>query len=143
MPVPYECPDPRFEVRRLDPREFEVVFDLVDETFGVKRPRAAFDWLYRRNPHGPARCVVAIDRGSGAVVCNNAAWPWPIACAAEPLAGVLAGDFVVKPVYQRQGLAKFGSDVYRTHPWHRNSTRIGFSNQKSVAWLRKRQSAQG
>jgi len=55
-PLAEESSDPRFQVRRAHPTEFERLYDLVDEAFAVKRPRAVFDWLYRGNPAGAGRC---------------------------------------------------------------------------------------
>ena len=38
--VPGRSTDPRYAVRRATPADFEAVYDLVDEVFGVVRPRA-------------------------------------------------------------------------------------------------------
>ncbi len=54
-PVPLESTDPRFDIRRAVPAEFDAIYDLVDESFGFQRPRAVYDWLYRHNPYGTAR----------------------------------------------------------------------------------------
>jgi hypothetical protein len=42
MPLPREAGDPRFEIRRAPPWEFERIYDLVDATFGVARPRVLY-----------------------------------------------------------------------------------------------------
>ena len=52
LPVPQVSPDPDFEVRRAAVSDFERIYDLIDETWGVKRPCALYEWLYRRNPMG-------------------------------------------------------------------------------------------
>ena len=48
LPIGLTCTDPRVEVRRVSEGEFERVYECVDAAFGTKRPRAAYDWLYRR-----------------------------------------------------------------------------------------------
>jgi len=61
-PMDEASPDPRFEVRRARPEDFEAIFDLVDDVFDMKRPRAQYDWLYRRNPYGLARCWITLGK---------------------------------------------------------------------------------
>jgi hypothetical protein len=105
-PLPENSSDPRFEVRRAHPTEFERLYDLVDEVFGVKRPRAVFDWLYRANSAGVARGWVVEEKATRRRLCRGAFWPWALAHGLEPHLGYLAGDSVVAPDWQRQGIAK-------------------------------------
>lgn len=60
-----ECTDSRFEVRPVHPSEFEIIYDLVDSAFGEKRDRRSYDWIYRDNPCGIARCLILIEKSSG------------------------------------------------------------------------------
>ena len=62
LAVPEPSPDPRFEVRRAEDHEYELVYDCVDAAFGKKRPRAVYDWLYRDNPYGRAQCWITIEQ---------------------------------------------------------------------------------
>ncbi|HUI25890.1 MAG TPA: hypothetical protein VL403_07370, partial [Candidatus Kryptonia bacterium] len=78
-PAPLESTHPQYDCRRARPAEFDAIYDLVDESFGTKRPRPLYDWLYRRNPYGTARCWVVIDRASGRLIGNTSTWPWPMA----------------------------------------------------------------
>ena len=59
-PAQLESMHPRFDVRRAVPAEFDSIYDLVNDAFGFKRSRARYDWIYRRNPYGTARCWVSI-----------------------------------------------------------------------------------
>jgi hypothetical protein len=92
LPVEVASSDPRFEVRRARPEEFERVYDVVDAAFGKKRSRAHYDWLYRANPFGRARCWIVIERATGAILKTGAGFPWPIWRGSEALKGALSGD---------------------------------------------------
>jgi hypothetical protein len=76
-PVPTECADPRFEVRAAELADFDRVYDAVDDAFAVKRPRAVYDWLYRKNPLGPARCWLLVEKATGEIVTVAARLRWP------------------------------------------------------------------
>jgi GNAT superfamily N-acetyltransferase len=140
-PLPEKSSDPRFEVRPANPTEFERLYDLVDEVFGVERPRAVFDWLYRDNPAGVAHCWVVEEKATGRLVCQNAFWPWPLAHGLEPRLGYLVGDSVVAPDWQRQGIAKVRHEVQNRHPVHATRMGLGWPNEKTQARLRKRDRA--
>jgi GNAT superfamily N-acetyltransferase len=137
LPVPLESTHPRFDIRRAPPAEFDAIYGLVDDAFGVRRPRALYDWLYRRNPYGRARCWVVIERASGRLIGSTASWPWPMARGAEPIEGVLAGDWVVAPDWQRQGIAALRGKVRALHPWQDTITALSWPNEKSLAQGRK------
>lgn len=138
IPTPVECPDPRFEVRRAHPSEFEVLYDLVDSAFGVKRPRPMYEWLYRRNPFGLARCWITLERASGRPIGSNARWPWPCARGGERREAVLVGDVVLVREWQRQGLSAPRSVVARSHPWRSSTIEVAWPNEKNRGALRKR-----
>jgi len=129
--------DPRFEIRLAKPSEYERIYDLVDTAFGVPRPRALYDWAYRRNPLGTARCWVGVERVSGRIVCSVAHFPWPIARDGEAVCGTQAGDAAVDPEYQRQGITTLRRTVQENNPLHASETRIGWPNEKSVGRMQK------
>jgi hypothetical protein len=137
MPFEYTSSDPRFDVRRATPAEYEQIFDCVDEAFGVRRPRSLFDWLYRLNPGGHARCWVVIERRSGRLLASSASWPWPLAYGSEALEGVLAGDSVVLPDHQRQGLPSLRRGGWIADTLRAGETVFSWPNEKSVRWLQK------
>jgi hypothetical protein len=136
-PLAYESSDPRFEVLRIDPSDYPAVYDLVDASFGVKRPRAVFDWLYRRNPRGLARCWVVVEKASGQFVCHKADWPWPIARGAQALEGVQCGDAVTLPRLERQGVSEVLELARLQHPCQRERISLGWPNEKSIGRMRK------
>jgi hypothetical protein len=137
-PVADESSDPRFEVGRLRPSEFEAVYDLLDEAFGQrKRPRAVYDWLYRENPSGPARCSVVFEKRSGRMINTRGYWPWPMARGSEPVNGLLSGDQGTARDWQRQGAAGVQRRAWFLHPICRTETVIGWPNPKSLAVAQK------
>jgi len=129
--------DPRVEVRRAHPSEFERIYDLVDEAFGVQRPRALYDWLYRRNPHGVARCWIVAERASSRFVANLTTVPWPLARGTRVLAATVHSDYVIAPGWQGQGLNDLRHQVRESHPLEWTSAVIGWPNLKSRGSLRK------
>ncbi len=93
-----------------------MIYDLVDAAFGVKRSPAVYDWLYRRNPYGTARCWVAFDRSSGRLLSSLAGWPWPMARGTQAREGLLWGDWATAPGMQRQGISLWVEKLRRSHP---------------------------
>lgn len=138
-PVPLEAtPHPRFEIRRAMPADFEAIYRLVNETFGVTRSQLQFDWIYRRNPHGLARCWIVFERESGRLVSSSASWPWPLARGKDCLEGVLDGDSVVAPGWQRQGIDRLRAEIGGSHPWEADTIALSWPNEKSVGAVIKR-----
>ena len=131
-PAPLESTHPRFDVRRAVPAEFEAVYRLVNEAFGVTRSRLQFDWLYRRNPYGMARCWIVFERASGRLLCSSASWPWPLAGGSNCREGTQSGDSVVAPGWQRQGIDGLRSEPLRSHAWQASTIEFGWPNQKSL-----------
>lgn len=138
VPLPPASSDPRFEVRRASRADGDRIFDLVDETFGTKRPRAAYEWLYHRNPNGMARSWLLLEKATGALVACQTEWPWPVALGAEPLAANQAGDWVVAPNRQRQGLNAILATVRLKHPWAQEWIQMSWPNEKSRGSSKKR-----
>ncbi len=122
---------PRFDIRRALPAEFDGIYDLVNDGYGRKRSRSRFDWIYRRNPYGTARCWVVFDRASGQLVGCYASWPWPVARGAQWMEGTLDGDSVVAPAWQHQGIYGLRSQAWRSHAWQRTAISLSWPNRKS------------
>lgn len=129
--------DPCFEVRRAHPTDFDAIYDLVDEAFGVQRPRAEYDWLYRANPHGLARCWVIAERETGRFVWAHAAWPRRTARGEMELIGAVSGDAVTTPRVQRQKVFEIARRSLHAHPWYPNEVVFGWPNARSLRRLRK------
>jgi hypothetical protein len=122
---------PRFDIRRAVAAEFDAIYDLVNHTFGFNRSRPRYDWIYRRNPYGTARCWVVIDRASGQLVSSTASWPWPTARGTQCVEGTQDGDTVVAPGWQRQGIDRLRAEVWRSHAWQATTIARGWPNEKS------------
>jgi len=122
---------PRFDIRRAVPAEFDGIYDLVNDAFGFKRSRARYDWIYRRNPYGTARCWVVFDRASGRLVSSEASWPWPMARGAHCVEGAQYGDTVVAPGWQRQGIDGVRTEAWRSHAWKAKAIGLSWPNAKS------------
>lgn len=131
LPVEARSRDPRFEVRRARPEEFERIYEVVDAAFGRKRSRDHYDWIYRRNPCGRARCWIVVERESGAILKTGAGFPWPIWRGRQALKGTLSGDACTVPAFQRRGLAAVRRDFVENHPWHRDFCGIAGPNEGS------------
>lgn len=131
LPVVAEPTDPRFEVRRAMPEEFDRIYDVVDLAFGKKRPRAQYDWLYRENPFGRARCWIVTHRATGEIVRSGAGFNWPIWRGQEALKGSLSGDTCTVPDWQRKGLSRVRRPFSRAHPWHGEFCGIAGPNEGS------------
>ena len=131
MPLPREAGDPRFEIRRAPPSEFERIYDLVDATFGVARPRVLYDWLYRRNPAGMARCWIVSEKRSGHLIGSAAHLPWPIARSGEALWGFQVGDAVAAPGFQRQGISELRGRAHTWDPDHAKEIRFAWPSATS------------
>ena len=131
VPIGAESNDPRFEVRRVRPEEFDRIYDCVDAAFGKKRPRKLYDWLYRANPYGLARVWITAEKESGRVLKTGGYFPWPIWCGDEARRGSLAGDAGTVPDWQRKGLSADRRRVRKSHPWHRSIVTIAGPNEGS------------
>jgi hypothetical protein len=137
MPLPREAGDPRFEIRRAPPWEFERIYDLVDATFGVARPRVLYDWLYRRNPGGMARCWIVSEKHSGQLISSAAHLPWPIARGGEALWGFQVGDAAAAPGFQRQGISELRGRAHTWDPDYAKEIRFAWPNEKAIGHKRK------
>jgi hypothetical protein len=129
--------DPHIEFRVAAESEFERIFDLIDEAFGVRRPRALFHWAYRRNPLGPARCWVGVEKRSGRFVCSGSHFPWPVVREGEVLCGFQGGDAAVALDFQRRGLTELRRRTQTRHPVHHTETRVMWPNEISLQRERK------
>jgi GNAT superfamily N-acetyltransferase len=130
-PLLREAGNDRFVAKRAERSEHEQFFDLIDLAFGEKRPRAEFDWMYRRNPVGHARTWLIFDRASGRLVSGESSFPWAISKGHQPLRGELVGDSVTHPDWRGQGLGAIRLAARETHPWRARSMILGAPNLKS------------
>jgi ribosomal protein S18 acetylase RimI-like enzyme len=136
-PLSHELGDERFAVSRAHPKDFEAIYALVNAAFGVRRPRAQFEWWYRDNPHGLARCWLVHERRTGRLVSTSAHVPWPLARGDGALWGLQLCDIAVLPDQQRLGITQMRREAQALHPHYAEEYRIGWPNTKSLGMKRK------
>ncbi len=129
-PIPDEPDHPELCARRAHTSEFERIYDLVDAAFEVRRPRALYDWLYRRSPLGPARCWTIVERKSGRFVNSVARIPWPFQLGDEPIEGSVQVDSATAVDWRGQNISALKKGR-RNDPWQRRSVVVGWPNLKS------------
>jgi Acetyltransferase (GNAT) domain len=132
-PAPLESTHPRFDIRRAREADFDAIYDLVDQGFGIVRPHAQYDWLYRRNPYGRARCWIVIERAGGRLVGSTVSWPWPLARGGRAIEGALDGDLVTAPGWQHQGISGLRVKTLDSHSWQTKTVALSWPNEKSRA----------
>jgi GNAT superfamily N-acetyltransferase len=64
-----------------------------------------FDWLYTKNPYGPARAWLAVTERDGFVVGAAAAFPRRVLVGGSEIPACVYGDFCVAPEHRSLGLA--------------------------------------
>jgi len=135
--LPDQRGDANFEVRRLHHSEFHQVYDLVDEAFGRKRSRAEFDWLYRQNPLGFARCWAAVERHTGRLASAVPQIPWPLALGEERIDGMMWVDWVTAPRWRHRKLGDLINPLWQHDPWMQRCVGMSWPNEKSRRWYEK------
>ena len=135
--LPRALGNDRFEISRAHPDEFEAVYALVNEAFGLKRSRAYYDWWYRGSPHGVARCWLVRERSTRRLVSSSAHLPWPCARGDAALWGLQLCDVAVVPDLQRLGITQMRREAQAIHPHYAEEYRIGWPNTKSHGQKRK------
>jgi hypothetical protein len=81
---------------------------LIDTLLRYLTPRsnaARFDWLYKNNPHGPARVWIARDSTTGTVVGTASAFPRCMSVDGYEEKGWVLGDFCIHEQYRSLGPA--------------------------------------
>ena len=134
----FECPDPRYSIRRGVPADFPQIYALVDEVWERKRPKAQYDWLYLDNPSGIARTSLIFERATGQMVAAGAGFPWPIAKGDTRFRGSFGGDAVTIQRLQRTGFGNIKRAFAEIHPWRNSNIGLHAPNWKSRASAAKR-----
>lgn len=128
---PQPTPDPRFRARTARLDEFERIYDAVDDAFGVKRPRAVYDWQYRLNPLGPARIWLLVESDTDAIANLAVRQPWPLAYGDKPREGAMLSDSATVKRWQRQGIGRLRVAAKDRDAWRQRSLMIAWPNEKS------------
>jgi hypothetical protein len=123
--------DPRFTVRQALESDFEGIYRCVDLAFGKTRPRAAYDWMYLKNPYGRALAWIVEDNQSKEIVKTGAKYPWPIWRGNQPVPGAVSGDAATLPNWQRKGLSHIRREVNHSHELYGKTCTISGPNEGS------------
>ena len=136
LPIDSNPDDSPYLVSRAAVEDFPRIYDVVNEAFAKKRPRAVFDWLYLDNPTGIARCWIVTHRETGQLIKTGAGFPWPIWRDEAVLRGSVGGDAATLPIWQRKGLSAVRRTIRRTHPWADDFCSISGPNAGSRAVMK-------
>jgi GNAT superfamily N-acetyltransferase len=80
--------------------------ELMREHLNPLSTRDRYEWLYEKNPDGPALIWLAVDDDAGAkIVGSAAALPRRMYCGGEAVPGCVLADFWVDPAYRSLGPA--------------------------------------
>jgi hypothetical protein len=95
-------------VREVDLRsELGMLADVFNKGFRLAIPQSRFDWLYCRNPDGPATAWFVGDDRNGEIAGCTAVFPRRIQVRGQrrPVEAWNCGDFTVLPRYRAGGAA--------------------------------------
>ncbi len=95
-------------IRRAEAGDRPRILELLQELFaGVDAQvdlRRRFEWLYERNPHGPAITWLAIDKDTNEVAGCTSFFPRTMVLGESTVRAALGGDGFVRPAFRRQGI---------------------------------------
>jgi GNAT superfamily N-acetyltransferase len=95
-----------YEVRQVDFREDrKLLTQILSEFLTPEASGPRFAWLYEKNPHGPARAWVAIEKDTGKGLAAAATFPRRLWVDGTVQRCCVLGDFCVDPQYRSLGLA--------------------------------------
>jgi GNAT superfamily N-acetyltransferase len=93
-------------VRRAGAGDVSAVLALLHEHYGDAYDVAArHEWMYRKNPHGPALTWIAYDRASGEPAGLTSVFPRRVSIVGVERLGSIGGDGFVRPKFRRRGIA--------------------------------------
>jgi GNAT superfamily N-acetyltransferase len=93
-----------FAVRMAEGRDTAEVLALLAEHMPHADPTARFDWLYRKNPGGPALTWLACEVHTGEIAGLTSFFPFRLWDRGMLVRGALGGDGYVRPAFRRKGV---------------------------------------
>jgi len=98
-----------YSTRLLDSAHRDDVLRLWQSNMSDPKIRGVLDeryqWLYERNPAGPALTVLAVDEGTGTAIGCGSAYPRTMRVGDTVLATAIAADFAVERRHRLGGAA--------------------------------------
>jgi GNAT superfamily N-acetyltransferase len=112
--IPFRLDDPgadadpaaRYLIRRAAPTDEAVLVTLLEQYVTRDGASPRHDWLYRRNPQGPAVTWLALDRVTGEIAGFTSIMPRDFVVAARLRHGSVGFDAYVMPAHRRRGIAR-------------------------------------
>jgi GNAT superfamily N-acetyltransferase len=92
------------KIRFAAPGDRDLVIALLSHLHGDAAVRR-YEWLYLRNPHGPALTWLAIEESSGAAVGITSVFPRLLFVGGNTCVGSVGGDCYVLPSARGKGIA--------------------------------------
>jgi hypothetical protein len=83
----------------------QLIMGLLSRHLSSDTVQERFDWLYRENPHGPAKVWLALEDVTGKAIGCAAAFPRRIWASGSIQTGHVLGDFCTDVEYRSLGLA--------------------------------------
>ena len=94
------------QVQRIDIASQRIALvDLFRRYLHPKYDLEKFEWLYCRNPYGPARAWVASDQSTGELIGAAAAFPRKVIFRGAAKLALVLGDFCVAERYRTLGIS--------------------------------------
>ncbi|HEX7287403.1 MAG TPA: hypothetical protein VF532_14545 [Candidatus Angelobacter sp.] len=86
-------------------KDKELLINMLFEHLTPSSDHARFEWLYQRNPQGPARAWIATDAATGEMIGTSAAFSRRAVVNGVEKTGWVLGDFCISDKYRSLGPA--------------------------------------
>jgi len=96
----------RYVVRRATSGDEAVLVTLLEQHITREGATARHDWLYRKNPQGPAATWLALDGETGEIAGFTSIMPRDFVVASRLRRGSVGFDAFVLPSHRRRGIAR-------------------------------------
>ena len=93
-----------YSVRRANSQDIPRILELMGELRPGCDVAARHEWLYERNPAGPAATFLAVDDQTGESAGMVNTFPWRLRDGGRVVFAALGSDDYVRPAHRRQGL---------------------------------------
>src|SRR5262245_33142632 len=103
-PAPAE-PTPEFVVRRAEERDDPALVGLLQENVTTEGAVPRYQWIYRKNPQGPACAWLACSSSTGEILGVTSIFAREFSIDGKAVMGGVGFDAFVRPTYRRRGIA--------------------------------------
>jgi GNAT superfamily N-acetyltransferase len=92
-------------IRRASANDRATVLELLSEHLPDTQVERRYEWLYERNPHGPAVTFLAFDPVTDDPIALTSLFPRRVLVDGSVRVGSIGGDGYVRPAFRRRGVA--------------------------------------